>query len=177
LKAAALVMMIVASNLASGRVQEQSSQVPANTGSSVSQHDAQDALDFHNAKRRDVGAQPLQWSAELATAAQQWANHLAADRQCNLEHNVANSNGENLFGGSGSAFNPLFASQAWYSEIKNFKYGVLTNANWQSAGHYTQMVWSNTTKVGMGKATCSGGAVVIVAEYNPPGNYMGQKPY
>jgi len=178
LKAAALVMtMIVASGLASGRLQEQSPDVPPNTGSSVSQREAKDALDFHNAKRHDVGAQPLQWSPDLAAAAQKWANHLAADRQCNLEHNATNSNGENLFGGSGSAYNALFASQAWYSEIKDFKYGILTNANWQATGHYTQMVWANTTKVGIGRATCSGGAIVIVAEYNPPGNYIGQKPY
>jgi len=177
LKAAALVLMIVASGLASGLLQEQTAEVPPNTGSSVSQQEAKEALDFHNAKRRDVGAQPLQWSVDLAAGAQKWANHLAADRQCNLEHNAANSNGENLFGGSGSGYNALSASQAWYSEIKNFKYGVLTNANWQSAGHYTQMVWGNTTKVGMGRATCSSGAIVIVAEYNPPGNYIGQKPY
>jgi hypothetical protein len=26
-------------------------------------------------------------------------------------------------------------------------------------------------------ATCSGGGTVVVAEYNPAGNYIGQKPY
>jgi pathogenesis-related protein 1 len=54
---------------------------------------------------------------------------------------------------------------------------VLTAANFAPTGHYTQMVWRSTTQVGMGQASCPGGALVIVAEYNPPGNYIGQKPY
>jgi len=155
----------------------QSPAVPGNTGSRVTQQQAQLALDFHNAKRKDVGAPPLQWSAELATIAQRWADHLASDNQCQLQHSTNNTHGENLFGGSGAAYTALFASQSWYSEIKDYHYGVLSGTNWYKTGHYTQMVWSSTTSVGIGQASCANGGIVIAAEYDPPGNYMGQKPY
>ena len=57
------------------------------------------------------------------------------------------------------------------------QHGVLTDANWYATGHYTQMVWKNTAQVGIGQANCAGGGSVIAAEYHPPGNYMGEKPY
>ncbi|MEY3405870.1 MAG: hypothetical protein RL161_1300, partial [Bacteroidota bacterium] len=38
-------------------------------------------------------------------------------------------------------------------------------------------VWSQTTHVGMAKAVCKDGSVLVVANYDPPGNYIGQKPY
>ena len=85
--------------------------------------------------------------------------------------------GKNLFGGGGRAYTALDAARDWYSEISKFHYGVLNGSNWYASGHYTQMVWRNTTQVGMGQAVCSDGSIVIVAEYDPPGNYMGQKPY
>jgi len=161
----------------SSTITSPSPTVPSHTGSSVPQGQAQTALDFHNAKRRDVDEAPLQWSTKLAAVAQNWANHLAKDEGCSLIHSQNNSYGENLFGGPGGPYTALDAAQAWYSEIAKFHYGVLTDANWYATGHYTQMIWHATTQVGMGQATCSGGGTVIAAEYNPPGNYIGQKPY
>jgi pathogenesis-related protein 1 len=151
--------------------------VPSNTGSNLPQDQAQLALDFHNQKRRDVGAPALEWSTELAAYAQKWADHLARDKHCQLDHTVDNKYGENLFGGSGRSYTALFASQDWYSEKKKYTYGILTEGNWYPTGHYTQMIWSNTRQVGIGQANCPGGGTVIAAEYYPPGNYMGQKPY
>ena len=151
--------------------------VPSNTGSSIPQAQAQAALDFNNAKRHDVGVAPLQWSTKLAAVAQNWADHLAKDEGCNLSHTQNNSYGENLFGGQGAPYTALSAMQGWYGEIAKYHYGVLTDSNWYTTGHYTQMIWHNTTEVGMGQATCSGGGTVIAAEYNPPGNVVGEKPY
>ncbi|MBV8435969.1 MAG: hypothetical protein JOY95_00470 [Silvibacterium sp.] len=153
------------------------SQVPADTGSRISQTDAQNALDFHNAKRADVKVPPLTWSTQLAAVAQRWADRLAQDEGCNLVHTKNNIYGENLFGGEGRAFTSLDASRAWYSEISKYHYGVVTESNWYPTGHYTQMVWRSTTQLGMGQATCPNGGIVIVAEYNPRGNYLGQAPY
>ncbi len=153
------------------------STVAANTGSQVSQNQAQAALDFHNKVRQEVGAPPLAWSEDLAGVAQKWADHLMADNNGNLDHTPNNVYGENLFGGSGMSYTALDASQDWYSEISSYTYGVLTDDNWYATGHYTQMVWSNTTTVGIGMATGADGSIVIAAEYDPPGNYMGQKPY
>ena len=155
-------------------------KVPPATGSKVLQSDAQEALDFHNKVRTDVKSPPLQWSTELASYAQRWANHLADN--CKLEHRPgsgvwAQKYGENIFWGGGEDYTVLQASESWYSEIKGYKYGKLTNNNWYKAGHYTQMVWKTTTYVGMGMAICKDGSVLIVANYSPGGNYIGEKPY
>jgi pathogenesis-related protein 1 len=155
--------------------------VPAVTGSKASQSDAQAALDFHNKVRKDVGSPPLEWSPELAAYAQEWADNLARN-DCKMEHRPTEGKwkriyGENIFWGSGAAYSPEDASKSWYSEIKDYKHEKLNSTNWYAAGHYTQMVWRNTKSVGIAIAQCSGGAVIIVGNYNPPGNYMGEKAY
>ena len=41
-------------------------------------------------------------------------------------------------------------------------------------GHFTQVVWVNSTELGMGHATSQSGSVYTVARYSPAGNYRGQ---
>ncbi|MBI1769182.1 MAG: SCP-like extracellular [Bacteroidetes bacterium] len=159
-----------------------SQKVPSSTGSKVSQEDAQAALNFHNKVRKDVGSPPLEWSVELSKYAQAWADHLAKDNNCKMQHRPHEGkwkqiHGENIFWGSASDYNTQDASESWYSEIKDYKHGPLTNSNWYNTGHYTQIVWKNTTKVGIAQATCPTGAIIIVGNYDPPGNYMGEKAY
>lgn len=156
-------------------------KVPTVTGSKVPQIEAQQALDFHNKVRYDVGAPPLKWSNELASYAQTWADHLSATN-CEMEHRPntgrwAQKYGENIFWGGGEDYTARDASESWYSEIKDYKYGKLNNNSWSRTGHYTQMVWKNTTHVGIGMAVCKNGDILIVANYNPSGNYIGEKPY
>lgn len=44
-----------------------------------------------------------------------------------------------------------------------------------STGHFTQVVWKGSQKLGVGFAVSGdGNSVYIVAQYTPPGNYMGQ---
>jgi hypothetical protein len=43
-------------------------------------------------------------------------------------------------------------------------------------GHYTQVVWSGTRELGCGVAR-SPSREIWVCNYNPPGNYIGQRPY
>jgi uncharacterized protein YkwD len=154
--------------------------VPAETGSRISHADAQAALDFHNKARKDVGTNPLTWSAEVAAYAQAWADSLAS-RNCAFEHRAnatrIKNYGENIFWGSSSSYTAVDASESWYSEIEKYVHGPLSSQNWSVAGHYTQMVWATSTMVGIGSATCAGGEVLVVANYNPPGNYMGEKAY
>ncbi len=155
--------------------------VPVATGSKVAKAEAQTALDFHNKIRKDVKVPALEWSTELSAFAQLWANKLAAGG-CKLEHRPASGKwaqlyGENIFFGTAKGVSSLEASKAWYGEIKDFTSGKLTVDNWVKVAHYTQMVWRTTTKIGMAKATCTSGATLIVANYSPMGNYMGQKPY
>ena len=155
--------------------------VPPETGSKITKQEAQAALDFHNQVRKEVKVSVLEWSTELATYAQLWANKLASSG-CKLEHRPSSGKwaliyGENIYFGTGQGLTASDASKAWYGEIKDFKNEKLAMSNFAKVAHYTQMVWHTTTKVGIGSAVCSSGATIIVANYSPMGNYMGQKPY
>lgn len=152
------------------------------TGSRLNRTEAQAALDFHNKVRKEVASPPLEWSAEIAAYAQEWANYLAATNNCQMAHRRSlgkdtRSAGENIFWGSGLKFTALDAAEAWYSEIKDYKYRPISAQNYAKTGHYTQMIWKNTREVGIGVATCKDGAIIIVANYFPPGNFVGEKPY
>jgi pathogenesis-related protein 1 len=177
MKSVALILcLVLTTGLAFGQT------VPKETGSKATQQAAQEALDHHNKVRKDVGAPPLEWSTELATYAQAWADNQAKNKNCKMEHRPRSGewtqkHGENIFWGSASSYTILDASESWYSEIKDYKHGPISDINWPVAGHYTQMVWKNTTKLGIGVATCPNGNIFIVANYDPAGNYWGEKPY
>jgi len=47
------------------------------------------------------------------------------------------------------------AAKSWETEKKDYRGGVLTESNWHPAGHYTQMVWRDTTALGCGEALCA----------------------
>ena len=144
--------------------------------------EAEEVVAYHNNVRQEVGVGPLEWSRELASYAQKWADQLAASG-CTMKHRPRSGvwkqqHGENLFWGSDAdVYSVMDACASWYSEKKFYRNGPVGNGNFSQVGHYTQMVWSKTTHVGMAKAVCKDGSVLVVANYDPPGNYLGQKPY
>lgn len=173
-KALSVFVVIIAPIISQGQT------VPQKTGSEVTQQDAQKALDFHNDIRKKVGSPQLKWSNDLAKFAQAWANELASS--CQMRHRPSSGQwkqkyGENIFWGSADYFTVVDACESWYSEIEYFKPGKLSEKVWAKAGHYTQMVWKETTHVGMGISICKDGGVIVVANYNPAGNYIGERPY
>jgi pathogenesis-related protein 1 len=75
------------------------------------------------------------------------------------------------------------AVESWASEAQWYNYDENTSAappN-KTCGHYTQLIWSSTQRLGAGRAvrtTNDGRTYVIwVCNYAPPGNTTGQKPY
>ena len=155
---------------------------PKNTGSLLTIAEAEEALAFHNKARNDVGVAPLTWSSELSSYAQEWADHLAKNSGCKLEHRSSSGNngknyGENIAMRPPQNHSAKDASKAWYDEISQFTNVILNENNWYDTGHYSQMVWHNTTQLGIGSAKCANGNYIIVANYDPSGNYMGQKAY
>jgi uncharacterized protein YkwD len=125
----------------------------------------------HNEIRAEVGIPPLSWSAPLAKVAQRWANKLARGG-CRLDHSTSRY-GENLFAAS-SAVSPEHVVQKWASERKDYNHARNTCRG--VCGHYTQIVWANSRSLGCASASC-GSTVVWVCNYDPPGNFVGEKPY
>jgi glioma pathogenesis-related protein 2 len=67
------------------------------------------------------------------------------------------------------------ATQSWYDEIKDYNFNRPGFS--MSTGHFTQVVWKSTTKLGMGIGFADGGRkVIVVAQYGPAGNMMGDFP-
>lgn len=146
----------------------------------INRKDIKVLLREHNRVRADVGLGKLTWSKELNRYAQAWANHLAATT-CQMQHRPREGKwkqryGENLFIGTAGYYSVREAVLAWESEKADYRYGVFTGKYRRPVGHYTQMIWKNSTKVGCGQALCNGN-LIVACNYDPPGNYIGEKPY
>ncbi|XP_054822486.1 pathogenesis-related protein PR-1-like [Prosopis cineraria] len=128
-----------------------------------------------NAARSLLRMRPLVWDPKLARYARWYANQRRSD--CALQHSNG-PYGENIFWGSGTGWSPAQAAAAWVSEKKYYNYGSNSCAAGQMCGHYTQVVWKTTTRVGCAKINCYGGkGVFMTCNYDPPGNYIGERPY
>ena len=158
----------------------------AGAQSDTSSISIQQILDAHNAYRNEVGVPALTWSNDLADYAQAWANELATNRGCSMQHRPNDVNdpwnqkyGENIYWGGGTNWTPtaLDAIADWGKEKSNFDSNTKECNDGSTCGHYTQMVWKNTTMVGCGMAICPDGNVIVVCNYDPAGNVTGEKPY
>jgi len=151
----------------------------ADTTSAISD-EMQAALDKHNEYRCMHGVPALTWDADIAASAQAWADngvwaHSPKPRVINGEHI-----GENLAWG-GPTRSALHATVAWYDEIQYTNpHGLATSGTGvggEAIGHYTQIVWKSTSKIGCGKARMFFGSTegdVIVCQYGVAGNWAGQ---
>ena len=129
-------------------------------------------LAAHNAVRAEVKVPPLAWSEKLADVAQKWADELLDKHQ--FIHNPNVSYGENLFDITGAPASAASVVKIWASESRNYNHA--SNSCKGVCGHYTQLVWHDSKRVGCAVAR-GGGREVWVCNYDPPGNWVGQRPY
>jgi hypothetical protein len=162
------------------------------------------ALNTHNAERTQYHDVHLRWSGGLAAFAQEWAQHLADNDR--FEHRPAdhrangypNRPGENLYYAQGSSGitgsnveHAQDAVNAWIAEKQYYHYDRDTDGtgSWnlppgcsapsgKYCGHFTQVIWKNTTEVGCGIAkNAANTKVYVVCNYYSSGNVYGQRPY
>ncbi len=142
----------------------------------------------HNTWRAKVGVPGLKWSDNLAKSSRSWANTLRG--RCIMQHSHTGPYGENIFyagpltqmdsSGKVKKTSQQIASKkvvdAWGEEKKWYDYSS-NSCHGGECGHYTQVIWKDTKKVGCAMALCKDNAQIWVCQYESPGNVRGQKPY
>ncbi|CAK9167879.1 unnamed protein product [Ilex paraguariensis] len=139
---------------------------------SLAQNSPQDYLNAHNAARSQVGVGPMTWDNNVAAYAQNYANQRIGD--CNLVHS-GGQYGENLAKATPS-LTGTDAVNMWVNEKSNFDY----NSNSCVGGecrHYTQVVWRKSVRLGCARVRCNDGWWFVTCNYDPPGNFVGERPY
>lgn len=141
---------------------------------SYAQNSPQDYVNIHNKARSEVGVGPINWDTKLASYAQNYINKLKAN--CQMVHSKG-PYGENLAWSSGD-MTGTGAVNMWIGEKRYYNYNSNSCAAGYQCGHYTQVVWRNSVRVGCAKVKCNNGrSTIISCNYDPPGNYNGQRPY
>lgn len=132
---------------------------------------------FHNQLRARAGVPPLYWDAGLAAAADSYAAELARTGRWQHSPNASRiGQGENLWMGTRGAYPIDQMLGSWASEGRMFRPGrfpqVSRTGNWSDVGHYTQMIWRGSVRVGCSMRS-SNRFDYIVCRYSPAGNVMG----
>eukprot|EP00004_Rigifila_ramosa_P012866 TRINITY_DN2827_c0_g1_i1.p1 TRINITY_DN2827_c0_g1~~TRINITY_DN2827_c0_g1_i1.p1 ORF type:complete len:545 (+),score=113.39 TRINITY_DN2827_c0_g1_i1:45-1637(+) len=140
-------------------------------------------VSVHNALRSSLSdpapaglMQTMSWNVALETSAQTWADN------CDFVHSTV---GENLYATTATTDTPANAMSSWSSELANYIYNPAgQDSTGGYVGHFTQMIWNATTKIGCGRTYCPTllnagftSGTMIVCHYSPPGNFLGQYPY
>nr|POE94861.1 pathogenesis-related protein 1 [Quercus suber] len=115
---------------------------------------------------------PLKWDENVAAYAQNYANQRIGD--CNLVHS-GGSYGENIAWGS-TDLSGTDAVDMWVSEEPNYDHSLNSCVGGECL-HYTQVVWRNSVHIGCAKVRCNNGGTFIGCNYDPPNNYIGERPY
>ena|SRR5215203_3069268 len=151
---------------------------------------AERLLAAQNRERLAVGHAPLVWDPQLAASAASYGPVLASMRR--LVHSPRESRPgqrENLAMAVHGTLSPEQLIGLWSSEKLLLQPGssgpscpkqfgclsfppVSRTGNWVDVGHYTQMVWPTTTRVGC--AVFAADWDYLICRYSPPGNIDGK---
>jgi pathogenesis-related protein 1 len=150
----------------------------------------QNIIDRHNLYRTQVKIPTkLVWDENLATSIANHYSKIATTFSGSmLPHSKIAKQGENIYAASAQSwgFDGVRATDSWASEKNYYTYGKFavqsgSNAEWcnrnapVSCGHYTQIVWENTTRVGCIKVLVPRASFKYhtICAYSPSGNVNG----
>lgn len=108
--------------------------------------------------------------------AQGWAD------RCEFKHS-GGKYGENIYASAGANTTSQDVVDSWMGEADQYDYAANSCAG--TCGHYTQVVWRKSTKLGCALRDCTRNSPFQgfdrwqfwVCNYDPPGNFNGEKPY
>jgi len=125
-----------------------------------------DLVTAHNFYRSEHNASALVWNETSTLRALSWV------RACVFKHS-GGPEGENLGAGYPNA---TAVVDGWGLEREKYDFTKPTGFT-EDTGHFTQVVWKNTTSVGCARKACNGAENTqgwyVVCEYWPPGNDEG----
>jgi len=131
-------------------------------------------LSRSNDYRRAHAVKQLTWDSTLASYAKNYLNKAGSGAgKCPKFEHSGGPYGENLAIGYAT---PRDTVSAWGDERAkyDFKKGEFSGAT----GHFTQLVWAGTTRVGCNRKFCNGDNGIkgwyVACEYAPRGNIIGQ---
>lgn len=121
---------------------------------------------------------PLAWDNALGSAAAVYAQQMAMSGRFQHSNRKARPGiGENLWMGSHGVFSIEAMVGGWSSEKRWFAPGIFPavsrTGDWEDVGHYTQMIWPTTTRVGCAIAS-SQRTDYLVCRYARKGNVDGR---
>ncbi|KAI6082846.1 PR-1-like protein [Hypoxylon rubiginosum] len=130
-------------------------------------------LNSTNTYRATYNASSVRWNSTLESFASTYVQSSSRkrdddDEKCMMKHS-GGPYGENLALGCSTAGSCV---DAWASEVS--KYDFDDPGFGEETGHFTQLVWRDTTDVGCGAKLCPGnGGWYLACEYWPRGNVEG----
>jgi hypothetical protein len=135
-------------------------------------------LAAHNAERARAGLPPLAWDEGLGNAAAAYAQQMALTSRFEHSNRKARpGTGENLWMGSHGIFSVEAMVGGWSSEKRWFRPGVFPNVSrsgdWEDVGHYTQIIWPTTSRIGCALASTAR-VDYLVCRYAGAGNIDGR---
>jgi hypothetical protein len=140
-------------------------------------------LAAQNRERDAMGLKPLAWDDGLARDAAVWAARLAKAGAIEHEEEVGDADtaeGENLWQGTRGGFSPEAMVGLWLAEKKDFVAGPIPSVSrtgrFEDVGHYTQIVWHDTDRIGCALAA-SAADEMLVCRYRTAGNVEGERPF
>jgi len=140
---------------------------------------AADMIVEHNAIRTQVGAPPVRWDNALARQAMVVAQrNLALEELRHSEPIERPGQGENLASVLGGHVGAKTLLALWVDEKSQYAGGAINCDNenaFRAYGHYTQMIWRSTVKIGCAMASNDRGQV-LACRYWPAGNICGLNP-
>lgn len=152
--------------------------------SALTEDEKQTMVELHNLYRAQVSPPAsdmlqMRWDDDLAAFAKAYA------QKCVWGHNKERGRrGENLFAITDEGMDVPLAVENWFEEREHYNLSTATCDPGQMCGHYTQVVWSKTERIGCGSHFCESlqgveeaNIHLLVCNYEPPGNVKGRKPY